>query len=61
MTMSLRMLADIATHAQAMADEAQAMAAAMQIVVDDCAEQLAAKKAENEAAGITGKATVDPE
>lgn len=60
MTMSLKMLADIATHAQAMADEAQAMAAAMQIVVDDCAEQLAAKKAENEAAGITGKATVDP-
>ena len=44
MTMSLKMLADIATHAQAMADEAQAMAAAMQIMVDDCAEQLAAKK-----------------
>ena len=61
MTMSLKMLADIATHAQAMADEAAAMAAAMQIVVDDCAEQLAAKKAENEAAGITGKASVDPE
>lgn len=61
MTMSLKMLADIASHAQAMADEAQAMAAAMQIVVDDCAEQLAAKKAENEAAGITGKTTVDPE
>lgn len=61
MTMSLKMLADIATHAQAMADEAQAMAAAMQIVVDDCAEQLAAKKAENEASGITGKTVVDPE
>lgn len=61
MTMSLKMLADIATHAQAMADKAQAMAAAMQIVVDDCAEQLAAKKAENEAAGITGKTVVDPE
>ena len=61
MTMSLKMLADIATHAQAMADEAQAMAAAMQIVVDDCTEQLAAKKAENEAAGITGKTVVDPE
>ena len=60
MTMSLKMLADIATHAQAMADEAQAMAAAIQIVVDDCAEQLSAKKAENEAAGITGKTTVDP-
>ena len=39
MTMSLKMLADIATHAQAMADEAQAMAAAIQIVVDDCAEE----------------------
>ena len=61
MTMSLKMLTDIASHAQAMADEAKAMAAAMQIVVDDCAEQLAAKKAENEAAGITGKTTVDPE
>ena len=61
MTMSLKMLADIATHAQAMADEAHAMAAAMQIVVDDCAEQLAAKKAENEAAGITDKTVVDPE
>ena len=61
MTMSLKMLADIATNAQAMADEAQAMAAAIQIVVDDCAEQLAAKKAENEAAGITGKTVVDPE
>ena len=58
MTMSVKMLADIATHAQAMADEAQAMAAAMRIVVDDCAEQLAAKKAENE--GPTGKETVDP-
>ena len=60
MTMSVKMLADIAAHAQAMADEAQAMAAAMQIVVDDCAEQLAAKKAENEAAGTASKATVDP-
>ena len=61
MTMSLKMLADIAIHAQAMADEAQAMAAAMQIVVDDCAEQLAAKKAENEVMGITGKTQIDPE
>ena len=52
MTMSLKMLADIATHAQAMADEAQAMAAAMQIVVDDCAEQLAAKKAEMGTGGV---------
>ena len=61
MTMSLKMLADIASHAKAMADEAQAMAAAIQIVVDDCAEQLAAKKAENEAAGVTGKTAVEPE
>ena len=59
MTMSLKMLADIATHAQAMADEAQAMAAAIQTVVNDCAEQLATKKAGNEAAGATGKAAVD--
>ena len=61
MTMSLKMLADIAIHAQAMADEAQAMAAANQIVVNDCAEQLAAKKAENEALDSTGKTTVEPE
>ncbi len=61
MTMSIKMLADIASHAQAMADEAQAMAAAMQIVVDDCAEQLAAKKAENEAAGIAGRTKIEPE
>ena len=53
MTMSLKMLADIATHAQAMADEAQAMAAAMQIVVGDCAGPRAATKAEKEAAGNT--------
>ena len=61
MTMSVKMLADIATHAQAMADEAQAMAAAIKIVVDDCAEQLAAKKTGNEAAVIAGKAAADPE
>ena len=59
--MSIKMLADIASHAQAMAEEAQAMAAAMQIVVDDCAEQLAAKKAENEAAGIAGRTKIEPE
>ena len=61
MTMSVRMLADIATHARAMADEAQAMAAAIQVVVDDCAEQMVAKKAESEAAEIAGKTTADPE
>ena len=44
MTMSVKMLAEIAAHAQAIADEAQAMATAMQAVVDDCAEQMAAKQ-----------------
>ena len=44
MTMSVKMLAEIAAHAQAMADEAQAMATAMQAVVNDCAEQVAAKQ-----------------
>lgn len=44
MTMSVKMLAEIAAHAQAMADEAQAMATAMQAVVNDCAEQMAAKQ-----------------
>ena len=44
MNMSVKMLADIAVHAQAMADAAQAMAAAMQAVVDDCAGQVAARK-----------------
>lgn len=61
MTMSVKMLADIASHAKAMADEAQAMAAAMQIVVNDCAEQLAAKKVEDAAAGVKGKTVVEPE
>ena len=60
MTMSVKMLANIATHAQAMADEAQAMAAAIKIVVDDCAEQLAAKKAEDEVTGVKDKTTIDP-
>ena len=44
MTMSVKMLAEIAAHAQAMAVEAQAMATAMQAVVNDCAEQMAAKQ-----------------
>ena len=44
MTMSVKMLAEIAAHAQAMADEAQAMATAMQAVVNDCAEQVATKQ-----------------
>ena len=44
MTMSVKMLNDIAAHTQALADDAQALAAAIRAVVDDCAEQLAARK-----------------
>ena len=61
MTMSVKMLADIAAHARAMADEAQAMATAMQTVVDDCAGQLAAKKAENEMTGTSDRVNADPD
>lgn len=41
MTIHIQMLRDIATHARAMAD-------AMQAIVDDCAEQLAQRKAAGE-------------
>ena len=41
MTIHIQMLQDIATHARAMAD-------AMQAIVDDCAEQLAQRKAAGE-------------
>ena len=41
MTIHIQMLQDIATHARAMAD-------AMQSIVDDCAEQLAKRKAAGE-------------
>lgn len=41
MTIHIQMLQDIATHAHAMAD-------AMQAIVDDCAEQLARRKAASE-------------
>lgn len=41
MTIHIHMLQDIATHARAMAD-------AMQSIVDDCAEQLAKRKAADE-------------
>ena len=57
MTVSVKMLADIALHAQAMADEAKAMAKAMQAVVDDCAEQLAAKAEENGKPGAASAAS----
>ena len=41
MTLHIQMLQDIATHARAMADS-------MQAIVDDCAEQLAKRKAAGE-------------
>lgn len=45
MTVSVKMLIDIAAQAQAMADAAQAMASAFKTLADDCAEQLEAKRA----------------
>ena len=41
MTIHIQMLQDIAAHARAMADS-------MQAIVDDCAEQLARRKAAGE-------------
>ena len=41
MTLHVQMLYEVAKHAKAMAD-------AMQAIVDDCAEQLAQRKAEGE-------------
>ena len=60
MTVSVKMLADIALHAQAMADEAKAMAAAMQAVVDDCAAQLTARAEENGKPGAAGATSSVP-
>lgn len=48
MTLHIKMLQEIAASAQAMAEAAQAMAASMQAVVDDCAQQLAQRKAAGE-------------
>lgn len=48
MTIHIQMLQEIATNAQAMAGAAQAMAASMQAIVDDCAGQLARRKAAGE-------------
>ena len=42
MTMSVKMLNDIAVHAEGLATEAVAMAEALRAVVDDCAAQVAA-------------------
>ena len=49
MTVSVKMLLDVAAHAQTMASEAQAMADSMKQIAEDCAAQLAAKRAEGEA------------
>ena len=48
MTIHIQMLQEIATNAQAMAEAAQAMSASMQAIVDDCARQLALRKATGE-------------
>lgn len=48
MTLHIQMLYEVAKNAKSMADAAQAMADAMQAIVDDCAEQLAVRKAAGE-------------
>ena len=44
MTMSVKMLNDIAVHAEGLASEAVTMAEALRAVVDDCAAQVEANK-----------------
>lgn len=56
MTMSVKMLNDIAVHAEGLASEAVAMAEALRAVVDDCAAQVAANRSPD---NPTGKS--DPE
>ena len=56
MTMSVKMLNDIAVHAEGLASEAVAMAEALQAVVDDCAAQVAANRSPDNPTGKT-----DPE
>ena len=56
MTMSVKMLNDIAVHAEGLASEAVAMAEALRAVVDDCAAQVAANRSPD---NPTGK--IDPE
>ena len=53
MTMSVRMLNDIAVHAEGLACEAVAMAEALRAVVDDCAAQVAANKSVDTPMGKT--------
>ena len=56
MTMSVKMLNDIAVHAEGLASEAMAMAEALRAVVDDCAAQVAANRSPDNPTGKT-----DPE
>ena len=56
MTMSVKMLNDIAVHAEGLASEAVAMAVALRAVVDDCAAQVAANRSLDNPTGKT-----DPE
>ena len=56
MTMSVKMLNDIAVHAEGLASEAVAMAEALRVVVDDCAAQVAANRSPDNPTGKT-----DPE
>jgi len=56
MTMSVKMLNDIAVHAEGLASEAVAMAEALRAVVDDCAAQVAANRSPENPTGKT-----DPE
>ena len=53
MTMSVKMLNDIAVHAEGLASEAVAMAEALRAVVDDCASQVAANKSADTPTGET--------
>ena len=55
MTMSVKMLDDIAVHAEGLANEARAMADALRAVVDDCAAQLAEKKPVENTTASSGK------
>ena len=56
MTMSVKMLNDIAVHAEGLAAEAVAMAEALRAVVDDCAAQVTANRSPDNPTGKT-----DPE
>lgn len=56
MTMSVKMLNDIAVHAEGLATEVVAMAEALRAVVDDCAAQVAANRSPDNPTGKT-----DPE